>query len=385
MSPDAYQQLLGIPGLIDHVATLDATDVTAVASLRKRFNLQPHEAAAVLDLAQARRKAASKFPDDANTLLATSEAIEQATSLAVAKHKALRFPDNATTLDLCCGIGGDALGFKALGKPIRLIDHDPLRLWMASQNTGYDTQCADVAELDLTGQTAHIDPGRRNAQGRIFKLQGHLPGPEVLRRIVQQAQGLAIKLGPGVNADDLPWPGELEYISERGRLVQAVSWTGALQQHPCSATCITPHAIASIHGEPATPPHGPWTPWLHTVDPAAERAELLHVLAEQHSLTSPHPALGILCGRAPVESPWLTAFQVHAEMPWRPAKVKAWLRDQDAGLIEVKTRGKACDPDRVQADLRGPGQTPYVVFVLREDQQITARIAQRVPLNPTSP
>ena len=53
-------------------------------------------------------------------------------------------------------------------------------------------------------------------------------------------------------------------------------------------------------------------------------------------------------------------------------------RCRDAGMVEVKTRGKAVDPDRVQSDLRGDGDTTYTVFILRFDRQVRALVTRRV-------
>jgi len=49
-----------------------------------------------------------------------------------------------------------------------------------------------------------------------------------------------------------------------------------------------------------------------------------------------------------------------------------------AGVVEVKTRGGAVDPDRAQRRLRGPGETPFTVFVLRWDRQIIAMVTRRL-------
>lgn len=64
-------------------------------------------------------------------------------------------------------------------------------------------------------------------------------------------------------------------------------------------------------------------------------------------------------------------------MPWIEKRVRAWLREHRAGVVEVKTRGRAVDPDALQNRLRGGGDEPYVVFVLRLGRAIEAIIARR--------
>jgi len=91
-----------------------------------------------------------------------------------------------------------------------------------------------------------------------------------------------------------------------------------------------------------------------------------------------HPKLGLLTSDRVIDSPWVTGFELIERQPWRPKRVRQWLAAHDAGLIEVKTRGKACDPDKEQQRLRGAGDTPYTVFVLRFDTKVQALITKRI-------
>ena len=100
-------------------------------------------------------------------------------------------------------------------------------------------------------------------------------------------------------------------------------------------------------------------------------------LSDQLAAPAIHPKLGLLSADEPIDSPWLTAFELQAHMPWREKRVRQWLRAHDAGLVEVKTRGRAVDPDPLQKRLRGRGNTSFTVFVLRWDRQRIAMIARR--------
>ena len=91
-----------------------------------------------------------------------------------------------------------------------------------------------------------------------------------------------------------------------------------------------------------------------------------------------HPKSGLLTAANLVTSPWLTPFELIEQMPWRAPRVKQWLSDHDAGLVEIKTRGKAVDPDQVQRQLRGKGSTSFTVFIIRFDRKVNALITRRV-------
>ena len=134
----------------------------------------------------------------------------------------------------------------------------------------------------------------------------------------------------------------------------------------------------TLDGEPGRAPLGPMRRYLYAVHPAVERAELMHLLAEEHTAPLIHRKLGLLTRDTPTTSPWLTGFELLAELPWRPKKVKQWLSQRDAGIVEIKTRGKAVDPDAVAKQLRGKGKTPYTVFVLRFDVRVVALVCRRV-------
>jgi len=199
--------------------------------------------------------------------------------------------------------------------------------------------------------------------------------------MLDRAPGGGVKLSPAVDldalAESLP-EGTVEFISEAGRLVQAVLWTGPLAAEVRSATLITADATHTLRGSPAPASTGPLDRYLYTLDPALERSGLTHLVANDLKLLMPHPRLGLLTGPDLVGSPWLTPFELLAEMPWQLKKVKRWLADHDAGLVEVKTRGKAVDPDRLQTELRGEGEKTFTVFILRWDKKRIALITRRI-------
>ncbi len=364
--------------LVAAAAGCDAHDPAQVQRLRRLAD--PPLATAALQLAAARRKAAAKFPDHAQTLLADAVGVEQATSRPVADHKAGRFADRGgRVLDLCCGIGGDAMSLHRAGLPVLAVDREPLRAWMCQRNADCDAAAADVTALDLQHSAFHIDPARRNPTRRLHRFADHEPGPAALLHLLRRNPTGAVKLSPAVDLDelsDLGFRGEVEFISEQGRLVQAVLWTGDLQRAPRSAALLTATGAHRVAGEPATPPVAPIRRYIHTADPALERAGLLHTL----HLPLVHPALGLLTDDHPHASPWLTPFEVLEHVPYRLNKLKAWLAAHDAGAVEVKTRGRAVDPDPLQRELqrRAVGATPYTLFILRWDRRLMATITRRV-------
>ena len=381
--------------LLEEVAAIDPANVAAIAKLRRRFTHE--QVAAAIELVDARQRGRSKFGEWADRMLLDRVGVEQATGLAVARVKAKRLAervqradDAAAVWDLCCGVGGDAIALAEQGFAVTVVDRDEARLFMARHNvgriTGRDihTLAEDANHAALPADAAvHLDPDRRAAGRRRFRLSDYEPGPTFIASLARRETLTAIKLGPGVEPDDLP-EGELQWISDAGRLVQAVLWTGPVRQgrratriRP-AASPDRPPAVDELVGHPDSPPPADdLGRFVYEADPAPERGRLLHLLCESHDLAEAHPGLGLLTGDAAIASPWLIGFEVLERLPWREKRVKAALRQRHAGIVEVKTRDRAVDPDRVQKAMRGSGDEPFTLFVLRLSQRVEAWITRR--------
>jgi hypothetical protein len=359
------------------------TTTSAVSQLaRLRKNWSPEQIAVITELAIARTKAFAKFPDQAACLFADRDGVEMASSARSAAHKAARFAaalgPGAKILDACCGIGGDTMALAHADLAVTAIDLDERRAWMAGTNAGCPHLAADI-RMHATGDAAiHIDPARRSGGNRTRTPDDFEPPFDDIIRIARRAPMAAIKLNPGVHAEMLP-PGELEIISERGTLTQAVLWTGNSAANERRATLLatdgTTHTIAG-------PPDrafdsNPIQTWIHTMDPSLERAELVPELLSRTGLLPVHPGTGLLTSHARSESAWTTSYRVMAELVWTPRTVKAALRDLDAGLVTVKTRAGAVNPDQVSRQLRGNGTRELVVFVMPIDGRVRAMITER--------
>lgn len=368
--------------LIAEAEACESFDAPSTIDRLRRFGDADAVRRAV-DLVRARRKADGKL-DHADALVADAEAVEQATGSAVARHKAKRFADVAADgplVDLCCGIGGDAMALGAVAEVIP-IDHDPDRAWAARHNVALacgrhtPTAAADVTTLTLAGRWFHLDPARRAEGRRFHRYEELMPGPAFIERLIRAAPGGAVKLSPGVDVASLP-EGEVEFISDAGKLRQAVLWAGRLAGAARSATVLP--AGATLRGAPGEPAvaREPGA-YLLAVDPAVERAELVHALADRLDAPAVHPKLGLLTSRTPTDDPFVTCFERLETMPFREKRLKRWLEAHDAGEVEVKTRGGAVEPDRLARRLRGAGSSRFTVFVLSHGRRKLAHLTRRI-------
>ncbi|MCZ6834544.1 MAG: hypothetical protein O7G85_02105 [Planctomycetota bacterium] len=391
-SPDDPIKLWGLLLQPQTAPLLDALqrdpEITSSNLMRLRKDWDASLINVAIELLRARVKARAKFTNT-DRLVADVVGMEQASSELVALHKAQRFasiqPDRI--VDLCCGIGGDAMSLQPVA-PVLAIDADPLRAWMAGENAQCDTESRDVQTFSLNDAVFHLDPSRRDESStnprRHWRFEEYQPGPEYIAQLLRDNHDGAIKLGPGVDLEALEKltsiPMEIEIINERGTLTQAVLWSGKLAFNPGrrTATMLSEDSqVVQFTGTPQNPEFGELKNWIHAIDPALERAGLMGTLAQELGMASLHPQLGLLTSERNLESPWLTSFRVEKEMPWRLKNVKAWLQSEQAGIVEVKTRGGAVNPDKVQAQLRGGGTQAFTVFVLRFGAKVRALCCRR--------
>lgn len=373
--------------------------VADLAALRKDHS--QGVVAVAVEAARARNRAASKLsPELVERLIADEQGVMVASSSLAASHKAACYVRAAArqVLDLCCGIGADAFELARAGLAVTVVDKDPVRAWMAAHNARCESITDDVcspAVLDrIAGNLVHLDPSRRDDRKRRHDYASYQPGPEAIERITDAAVGACVKLGPGVDFSLLPGPegSFIELLSEQGRLTQALLWTGSVakargvEAGQRVATLLPSGVQYSAEPGPlidledwydSSGPQQPVLGHVYEADAALERGSLLGAFAREHGLRPIHPAVGVLTGESAIDSPWLTRFEVIDAMPWRSKAVKKRLRELDAGIVAVKTRAKAVEPDALQKELRGKGDREQVVFVLKLGAKATAIICER--------
>jgi hypothetical protein len=75
----------------------------------------------------------------------------------------------------------------------------------------------------------------------------------------------------------------------------------------------------------------------------------------------------------------ISAFEVVDVLPLRRKRIQQRLAALDGYAIEVKKRGVAVDPNRLQRDLRQQGSTPFSLILVPVNGTPKAVITRRVP------
>ncbi len=379
--------------LLAEIRTRDPNPATLIATsshLRKAF--APDLVAAALTQHELRTRAAAKF-SRADRMWLTQDGLEQATTEAIARHRARRFTGLGAVADLCCGIGGDliALAGGDSVRPIVAVDRDPVHLRMALANAAVygvsawiEGRQADVREVDLTGIDAvFIDPARRNDRGRTAAGASE-PPLEWCIGLAERVPAVGIKAAPGIPHHLVPLGWGRETIALGTDLKEAVLWSPALTSDTTMATVIREdgvHSQAPVPGDPV-PLRAPIPgDVLYDPNPAVTRAGLVEDLARTLDAAKIDDRIAFLVANRAQPTPFARALRVVASEPWNEKALHSRLRELGAGSLDIRRRGLAGDVDAIAKRLRGGacGDRPLTIAMTRVQDRPWAVICEEIP------
>lgn len=332
-------------------------------------------ARAALEIAILHRQAERKFPFSQRLYL-TREALEQASSWEVAHYRAGRFQGASLVLDLACSIGGDTFALAQVA-PTTGMDIDPLRLAMAQANLKALGLSPSLLRADLnhplpfspiSGMGLFFDPARRAGHRRVFSVHAYQPPLTVINDWLRRAPALGVKLSPGVKLDELRcFAAEVEFISLRGELKEAVLWFGPLRSAWRRATLLPEgHTLATSEGETITRPPLPLSEprrYIYEPDPAILRAGLVADLGRRLEAAQLDADIAYLTADHYQPTPFARAWAVEDWMPFNLKRLRAYLRARGVGRVSVKKRGSPLQPQALIHDLRLSGDEERVLFL----------------------
>ncbi len=223
----------------------------------------------------------------------TPEALEQATRLRVAEHRAARLAAArpASVIDLGCGIGGDLLAFARAGLTAAGVDLDPLRVALAQANLAAlglpgAVQVADATDDRRRAASARPSPTRPAAapgDGSSTSRAGRRRGPSSWS--CSPGDGV-VKVAPGIPHDLVPDGVEAEWVSDGGDVKEAALWsrprsrrrTAPARDRDRRRRAGHPHRRGRpLRGQPR--PVRAWARFLYEPDGAVIRAGLVTAVA----------------------------------------------------------------------------------------------------------
>jgi SAM-dependent methyltransferase len=324
-----------------------------------------------LEVAILRGEAVKKFPA-ADQMYFSRAALQQATSFEVSTYRADRYKNFEHVFDLGCSLGGDTLALAAVTS-VTGLDLDPLRLAMAQANFHALNQTANFIQADLTTplplapnpSALFFDPARRANQRRIFSVKDYQPPLEIIRNWQSNLATIGVKISPGVRLDELvEYECEVEFISLRGELKEAVLWFGALKTTPRRATVLPgPYSVSNEQWVDVSDELSEPRRYLYEPDASILRAGLVQNLAVQLGASQLDPDIAYLTAEAKKTTPFARAWEIEAWFPFQLKRLRAYLRERNVGQVVVKKRGSPLQPEALIRDLRLKGDHNRTIFL----------------------
>ncbi|MFJ9035415.1 methyltransferase domain-containing protein [Streptomyces sp. NPDC102406] len=362
--------------LLDALRDHDPARELALATRLRREH--PAElVSAALAQARLRQRAAAKFgPEDAARMYFTPNGVEQATRTSVAAHRAESFRALGvrSVADLCCGIGGDAIALARAGISVLAVDRDPATCAVARANAEalglaglIDVREADVTEVDTAAYDAvFVDPARRSAgRGRIFDPENYSPPLSWAVSAALSAPHAALKIAPGIPHEAIPPGAEAEWISDGGDVKEAVLWFGTEPGRMGATLLPGPRRLVG-RGLP-DPGVRAVGRYLYEPDGAVIRAHLVAEVAEEVGGGLIDETIAYVTADELRPTPYASAYEITDRLPFNVKKLKALLREREVGVLTVKKRGSAVEPEELRRKVMPKpfGKRSATVFLTR--------------------
>lgn len=343
---------------------------------------------------QLRIRSATRFPDP-ELWLWTDRSLQQASDWLSAMTKANFFQANSQVIDACCGAGADLVAL-AQQHQVVAVDRDRHMLRLARANMQAHDREADYvqaeipASLSVTGDVClHADPDRRRGQERetrTTQAESFSPPLTDIMKLGERARACVVKLAPATELElpsDVDWrrawlgsgrecPQQLLMRGDLNWLIPAGQRGAVLVEHP----------EAPFIGRADTRCYTTDEPEQFIVEPHAAlyAAGLAAAWAEAHNLSALPHASSYFTGESIVASPWAQAFEVQAHMSWDERRVKKWLKANQVGTVEVKTRQVPLDANLLQRQLSQRSGLPITCLLYRIGKSIRVAMARRTEL-----
>ncbi|WP_260867256.1 class I SAM-dependent methyltransferase [Streptomyces sp. SAJ15] len=331
---------------------------------------------AALEQARLRQRAEPKFGADAYRMYFTPHGVEQSTRARVANYRAERLAALGVTsvADLCCGIGGDAVALARAGIAVLAVDRDPATCAATRANAAalgleslIEVVCADVAEIDTTPYDAvFVDPARRGGRGRIFDPEAYSPPLSWAVATARAARYAALKIAPGVPHEAIPDEAEAEWISDGGEVKEAVLWFGTAPG--ARRATLLPHGASLTGRGLPDPPVRPVGRFLYEPDGAVIRAHLVAEVAEEVGGGLIDETIAYVTSDELRPTSYATAYEITDVLPFNVKRLRALLRERGVGVVTVKKRGSAVEPEELRKKLKldgARGAASCTVFLTR--------------------
>lgn len=380
MQREEFLRLISAEGqaLLESIRYDSKADVVGLVSSLRKQGHDPLTIAAVLTQAKLRKRAESKFGEFARSMLFSEAGLEQASRLKVAALHADRFRKAGIqqVADLGCGIGSEAMAMAAIGIEVRAFEIDEVTAAIATFNLAplenVEVELADVTKIDLNQfQALFFDPARRDVgkSKRVFDPKSFSPPFDFcVSEAIKKPSG--IKLGPGLNKSEIPNQAEAQWVSVNGDLVELGLWFNSAKRPNVARSALlisgSEHfEITSENRDSDSAKLSDLKEYVYEPDNSLIRSGLISEFADPLELSLISPDIAYLSSSEIVSSPWIKGYRVLDNLAFDRKKLKAYLRERNIGILEIKKRGADISPEQLRRELSPKGEGAATLIITR--------------------
>jgi len=374
-------------------------DVKRRRNLLKMRGIKEPELSGILDQVHFINKGKAKFPRAAQMKF-DRDGLAQASSKTLVEYRTWKMRQQLgkvnLALDVGSGIGGDTI-FMALRWKVISVDIDPQKMEMLHHNLevynvteNVETIQGDIFELlkdpQFHEKIRKVDliffaPSRRKGWKRTTKFERYIPPLSLVDQLLEICPNLCVEIAPAADLLQIKYDCDIEIISNKGEVKEAVLWFGALKLKPDERSLIAtklPEKITLVKTE--TPQISIAQPerYFYEPDPAFIKAQLVNNLAVEYDLKLVHPQIAYLTGEKLVETPLLKSYRVHSISNIDYTEINNELSRLDLGRVDSKSRGVNIDHKEIRKHVKGRGRRSGVVIYTLVDFKPKAIIATYV-------
>jgi hypothetical protein len=343
------------------------------SALRKAGH-SPELVSAVLTQSRLRTRAEAKFGEFARRMLFTQAGLEQATRFSVAARHAQRFAGAGVShvADLGCGLAADSLALASLDINVTAVELDETTAACATVNLipfpNATVVHADATSFPLDGvDGVWLDPARRitstSGTKRIWDPEAFSPPLSFVESLAASGKAVGVKMGPGMPHDAVPAGCEAQWVSVAGDVTEVALWFNAVRRPGIRRAALVLGAAGAAEltsgedfGAGPAAPLGPVEGYLYEPDGAVIRAGLVADVALQLGGHLVDEHIAYICAPRLVDTPFARAYRVLEVMPYNVKALKAWVKAEGIGVLDIKKRGTAVTPEELRKQLLPGGK-----------------------------
>jgi hypothetical protein len=251
-------------------------------------------------------------------------------------------------------------------------------------------EIADVEQLDLSRfEALFFDPARRELHGpkkattqRHFDPANYLPNYNFCIENAK-TKPTGIKLGPGHDKKQIPEGTEAQWVSVDGDLVEMSLWFGKVAREKVARSALLikgdfKDEINSPNSNSASAPLAKLGRYVYEPDNSLIRSGLIAEFSEPVGLTLISPDIAYLSSDTRIHSPWMKGYEVIDDLVFDRKRLKAYVRENDIGILEIKKRGSDISPEELRKQLAPKGAGAATLIVTRVGDAHRVLVAQPI-------